>query len=336
MVKLIIDARERNVLRHTTELAAAKYEIKTITVGDYALINENTNEIMAIIERKSLEDYAASIKDGRHSNKEKLIDLREKTGCRIIYIIEGPAFPAGGELFGRIPYSHIESSIFHLILRDNITILKTASTIDTAATLCRLAKSAASLLGKTTVSYSAAPNAENLLVSVDATSFTADAIPITADTTPITTGGFSDESLELLTVAPVVKDIDIVRKLWSTLRGVSVESADDLIKHFSLTEVARKQITRERLATVKTAIGRALSTKVVDSIMTFDKAAEYKMLAAVPGVSINTAKAILNEVALGDLLTYTADTIAMRRTAGGKRRLGPMIAGNIKKYFDYI
>lgn len=326
MVKLIIDARERNVLRHTTELAAAKYEIKTITVGDYALINENTNEIMAIIERKSLEDYAASIKDGRHSNKEKLIDLREKTGCRIIYIIEGPAFPAGGELFGRIPYSHIESSIFHLILRDNITILKTASTIDTAATLCRLAKSAASLLGKTTVSYSAAPNAENLLVSADAT-------PITADTT---TGGFSDESLELLTVAPVVKDIDIVRKLWSTLRGVSVESADDLIKHFSLTEVARKQITRERLATVKTAIGRALSTKVVDSIMTFDKAAEYKMLAAVPGVSINTAKAILNEVALGDLLTYTADTIAMRRTAGGKRRLGPMIAGNIKKYFDYI
>jgi ERCC4-type nuclease len=92
------------VTRHT-ELNDIPWSRVQITVGDYIVVSGD--KIVAVIERKTLDDYGASLKDGRANNKQKMINLRKKTGCRIIYIIEGDAFPSPNDCYSNIPYKNI-------------------------------------------------------------------------------------------------------------------------------------------------------------------------------------------------------------------------------------
>ena len=140
-VKLIIDDRERSIFPYLeTELYNINYVVKRINVGDYSIINSD-NKILACFERKSLEDFSASIKDGRYSNKEGMIELRNKTGCRLFYIVEGDAYPKPNKTYGNIPYKYIESAIFHLMMRDGFYIIETNNILHTAQKLSRMVES---------------------------------------------------------------------------------------------------------------------------------------------------------------------------------------------------
>ena len=95
-VYLIADQRERAVIPFLDDaLQAHAYVVKTINSGDYLVCTRGPGgpRVLAVIERKSLEDYAASFKDGRHANMEKLYALRSRSGCQVFLILEGPAFP---------------------------------------------------------------------------------------------------------------------------------------------------------------------------------------------------------------------------------------------------
>src|SRR5271163_4715793 len=104
-MELIVDDRERAVtgfledLSHTFHI---NYKIKRLEVGDYSIIYKN--HIMIIIERKTWADLASSLRDGRSANINKLIALREATGCQVCYLIEGDAFPNPNSLVQRMPY----------------------------------------------------------------------------------------------------------------------------------------------------------------------------------------------------------------------------------------
>src|SRR3989304_6649173 len=112
--KLIIDDRERAIFPYLeTELYDIKYKKTRINVGDYAICDENDN-IIICIERKTLEDFASSIKDGRYENKNNMIELRKKNNCKLVLLLEGDAYPKPNKLYGRIPYKIIESAIFHI------------------------------------------------------------------------------------------------------------------------------------------------------------------------------------------------------------------------------
>ena len=136
---LDVDNREGLVLAHTAELSCIRYEKKQLTVGDYIVRADDT--ILAVIERKSLTDLGASIKDGRMDNTNKLLALRARTACRVIYIIE---CPKGGvptddaKKFSNIPFGHIRSAIYHLMMRDNVMILWTVGTTARHRSLCDL------------------------------------------------------------------------------------------------------------------------------------------------------------------------------------------------------
>ncbi len=65
------------------------YDVKLqqISYGDYAILKDN--KIFAVIERKTWSDLAATIKDNRKHNHEKLLAFGKENNCRIIYLIEG-------------------------------------------------------------------------------------------------------------------------------------------------------------------------------------------------------------------------------------------------------
>lgn len=85
-VTIFADKREPAVISHLTA-QSCKLEPLQMTVGDFAIADES--RIYAIVERKTIADLSASIKDGRMANKDKLKSLHLQSGCDVIFIIEG-------------------------------------------------------------------------------------------------------------------------------------------------------------------------------------------------------------------------------------------------------
>lgn len=312
--ELIVDTRERAVLVHAEEFARINHQVKQISIGDYVVVSPN-GSVLAAIERKSLEDFAASLKDSRMSNQRKLNELRSKTGCRIIYIIEGPAFPDPTKAFGRIPYSYIESSIFHMIIRDNICVMRTKDTLDTAKTLSRFMNSMDSLIRKT----DPAELCTNEPI-IDITNCDKEA---------------PGDILTLLTQKHEKTDHEIACALWACFPGISTESADEYIKHFSVSEIVRREIPRDRIVNFKLSSGRRIGTKAVKSLTGVDKLVEVRMLSVIPGISHATAVDITNSVELSKLLSYPQGAISIIKVGKSKKNLGMERASRILKHFNY-
>ncbi len=89
-----VDYREKNLLKKLEGLKG-KNNFNKITIttanlplGDIVILNDN-NEEKLIIERKSISDLAASIKDGRYAEQSFRLNNYKLHNHNIIYIIEG-------------------------------------------------------------------------------------------------------------------------------------------------------------------------------------------------------------------------------------------------------
>lgn len=123
---LIVDSRERAIIPILDTLMSStdfKYQVEQISTGDYIIVKNST--ILACIERKTYTDFAASFKDGRFENKHKMIEYREKTGCKLIYLLEGAAYPADTHMYARIPYKSILAAEDSLMFDNNIHCIHT-------------------------------------------------------------------------------------------------------------------------------------------------------------------------------------------------------------------
>jgi ERCC4-type nuclease len=165
---LTVDQRERAVFAELEQQSMMETVFKpripivmrysTIPVGDYTIsfasINQEDVEItepaeemiLAVIERKTLADYSASMSDGRSENIGKLLALRELVQCKIYYLIEGPANPSMTKQCARKDYKNILASIRHLQIKHDIAIINTKSKQTTASELFFLCEVYAGLL----------------------------------------------------------------------------------------------------------------------------------------------------------------------------------------------
>jgi crossover junction endonuclease MUS81 len=87
-----IDVREQNLINECNNLLNnyenITIEIVTLDIGDIILYDDNNNEIM-IIERKTLNDLASSIKDGRYKEQGYRLSNCSLHNHNIFYLIEG-------------------------------------------------------------------------------------------------------------------------------------------------------------------------------------------------------------------------------------------------------
>ncbi len=144
MTSIIIDHRESQVIPFLLDIAKGygfTTSVKSLNVGDYAILINN--KIICIIERKTWKDIAASFKDGRKGNIAKLRGLREDTGCRIIYMMEGVVRNKSPTAITE--YKRSVSHLDHLMIRDNVHVMYSKDSLDTAQKICSLSKNISTL-----------------------------------------------------------------------------------------------------------------------------------------------------------------------------------------------
>lgn len=117
MLSLIVDNREKAVFDEidavfANDVGKINIEYKQLNTGDFIIMEDKC--IRACIERKTAADFIATLKDGRYDNKEKMIELRKKTGCRLIYLITAN--------YNDLPFN-VQAAANHLILRDDIHVV---------------------------------------------------------------------------------------------------------------------------------------------------------------------------------------------------------------------
>jgi ERCC4-type nuclease len=127
---LQIDNRERSLLEllkdHNSYECARNLELGDIVIS-------HNDEVIAIFERKTWLDLAASIKDGRYHNQKKRL-LEKYTPDKIYYILEGTMELNEDDkvLFGSVQKSALLSCFYNTVIRDNINIFRTKNISETA------------------------------------------------------------------------------------------------------------------------------------------------------------------------------------------------------------
>ena len=131
---LKIDHREGKLKELFDASKDIQFVYENLEFGDFQLVLDG--DIKCILERKSIDDLLASIKDGRYKNQKARV-LATFAPSQIFYIIEGkrPVY-SSQQTKDKI----VHSSIINTCLRDKIGIFTTNNVEDTFALLCGIYK----------------------------------------------------------------------------------------------------------------------------------------------------------------------------------------------------
>lgn len=132
---LIIDNRETKIKEHFKNQSYAKF--KNLDMGDIQFHYDE--KILLVIERKTLQDLASSIKSGRYrEQKMRLLNSNDINPNQILYLIEGHIQKT--DTIDKVPYSTFIGSYINLLMRDDLKIIQTSGideTIFFIETICK-------------------------------------------------------------------------------------------------------------------------------------------------------------------------------------------------------
>jgi ERCC4-type nuclease len=119
------EAREAREIRKIN-----KMKIEQLHIGDIVFEDDSGSPIL-IFERKTLNDLAASIKDGRYTEQSFRLDKEDIHNHNIIYIIEGD-IERYNEKRTHISKKTLMSSIFSLLYYKGFSVIRTNTIFETA------------------------------------------------------------------------------------------------------------------------------------------------------------------------------------------------------------
>jgi ERCC4-type nuclease len=320
-IVLTIDARERAVIPFFKEsYQDIELDVKQIQIGDY-IISQN-NKILMAIERKSWRDLSGSIKDGRIENVNKLMSLRDKTDCKLIYLIEGKARCAPQKRYARIPYKSLLAHLDHLMIRDNIHIIYSNDEEDTSVRLIELCANYLTL------------NIRN----------TTDAMDVDQESPAQNEQTAQNEQMQLLTTVIPKTDLQIIYNLWAAIPQITTKTATLFIEGgYHISDIFTDRLTKVDISLLQYTNGTIIGKRAdkIIKIKDVDDHTNYKhycnIIAEIPGVTKKTASKILlkanfKELVMGNL---TIEEIAsIKKTE--KSNIGISSASKIYKFLVKI
>ena len=345
-VYLVADTRERAVHPFLeTEVQDHEWATRQVNTGDYLICRRARAAgaepaILACIERKTYEDFAASFKDGRYENVQKMRDLRARTGCALYFFVEGPAFPNPNRRFARIPYSSILAAMTKLMTRDGIFVVQTE---DEAHTAKRLADFLRAYEDARPGEGAPAGQAGQASAEPDAAGG-ADAEALAAEGAGTETLAYEGGPLAVpdsLTARIELTDVEAATHMWARLRGISVVLGRLLTREFSVAELASGTVPLARLAALKTATGRPINADALASLRAVRNGSvehAVKLVSGLQGITPAVAQRVLAAAGgLRRLCELHASFIAATTIPQATRtvKLGAIRAARIRQLLHY-
>ncbi len=137
----MIDLREpKSIIKYITSLnEVMKNKItliqKNLDLGDYVFYDEVNNKPLLIIERKSLSDLEASIKDGRYKEQSYRLNESPIHNHNVIYLLEGAIINYKDANFKNTLYS----TLFSLNYYKGFSVINVLNQIETGDLLMAIA-----------------------------------------------------------------------------------------------------------------------------------------------------------------------------------------------------
>jgi ERCC4-type nuclease len=130
---LKVDHREGKIKELIQPSHPCAHVFSTITYenlefGDFQIFHPTTKNIHFILERKTLDDLLASVKDGRYTNQKARL-LQQFQPSQIIYIIEG--LVKWNSSTTDVKQKILQSAVINTLLRDHISVIQTKSVAET-------------------------------------------------------------------------------------------------------------------------------------------------------------------------------------------------------------
>lgn len=305
---IVIDKRERAIVPFFANGVMPHY-VEHMTVGDIAICYNG--HILIIIERKTWQDLASSMKDGRKANIEKLKALRDTTHCQIAYLLEGSAFPKPSHKFCGIPHKNLRAHLDHLAFRDNVHMLYAKTALDTAARVFELAKNYG------TISPSMI---DHLAPAAD----------------PEQPRGGNEPALR---TKHTVSDELIISNMWTSIKNITHNNVSVFLNLYKLSDFLAGNTPKSEIATLKYPSGIMIGDARAAAILRSAKSVEThaKILSEIPSITRPTAAKILEAVAIADIIkSDPADMIQsianIKKTE--KARIGLASAKKVLKFIS--
>ncbi len=227
-----IDNREHKLINlFENSKQSISYEVETLVHGDIQLIHEQ--QPLFIIERKSIDDLVASIKDGRYKNQKAILFQSGYSSTQIYYIIEGnlKKWADNTEM--------IKGAIINMLLRDKIGLFFTKTIEDTYDLLTNIY----TRVNKDPSSYTTPSSSKMQIVTLSQN----DKItpPICFHNMLCQIPGISDKSADALCI-----EFGTLKQLFFELDSLS---ESDIQKRFSSIKVN----------------GRKISSKIITNLMSY-------------------------------------------------------------------
>lgn len=152
--KIVIDHREKRLISATRELApTANIEVRDLPLGDMVVENGD-GQALAVIERKTPRDLAASIRDGRYSDQAERLAALALPAHHVYFVIEGHIRDYEPEKYGRpVTKDALRSALVRLGYDRGFSIQQTASCLETAEWLVHFANRVATMAPSVETGY---------------------------------------------------------------------------------------------------------------------------------------------------------------------------------------
>jgi len=280
--------------------------VNRVTTGDYNIIlNDGKKQIVSmIIERKTWKDLAASIKDGRSKEQHKgMLSVQERTGCIIMYIIEGRLSYDKATKVGRIAFANLDAKRRHLILEGS-QLIQTKDQEHTAEMIVNLSRdlwrmyqsgklkfesSYEDELRKLQLKYKVVSEPKELKPLIPLTDIIVEELDVDEIVDEAVEASGEDINLlanlalldvhsevtdipSILTERKIRNDVDIIERMWTAIPGISSKSAPTLMEKYQISDLIsandmqKKNLTKE-IAELKYASGRRLGDDMAKKVM---------------------------------------------------------------------
>lgn len=311
-----------NFVNPNNEKIKTTYNVATINAGDYIISSrfmlngEEKTLIHACIERKSFKDLAASIKDNRVDNIEKMARYRTESNCCLYLLIEGPHCPTYQTQFANIKYQQLLAVIDSLMIKDNVKVIHTPNKKESARRMKFLTESYAKVFERDIL--------PKLLNDVEHNNIQHNRL-FGGLTESLGNANFTTDQQDLLTII----------KAWSTLGGITKNTARIIQEHYSITDFITGKITNETVNNIiDTQTGRKLSPGVINVLTkkyNLNNTQSVKLLSCFPQLSQSSAGNLLLYKKLSELCNMTEAELAQQKI-NDKQKLGNKKAQTVYKF----